>query len=168
MTRGGPRPGLAVLALAAAACAVVAPPVSKLPDGSYRVACTEPLSSCLEAFETVCAWHGYDVISATERRRHAADLREVGNETIDSEAQVRCKPGEALFGGSPAAPAPPPAAPAPAASAPPQAAPLPAAATAEPPARAAFPTSCEAPAVDGGAPACGGTKAGTSGAANPR
>lgn len=153
MTRGGSRSALAVLALAAAACAVVAPPVSKLPDGSYRVACTKPLSSCLEAFETVCAWHGYDVISATERRQHA-DLREVGNETIASEAQVRCKPGEALFGGSPAAPAPPQA-------------PLPAAATAEPPASATFP-ACEAPAVDGGAPSCGGTSAGTSGAANPR
>jgi hypothetical protein len=168
VTRGGSRPAQVVLAaLAAAACAVVAPPVSKLPDGSYRVACTEPLSSCLEAFETVCAWHGYDVISATERRRHA-DLREAGNETIASEAQVRCKPGEVLFGGSPAAPAPPPAAPAPAAPAPPQVTPLPGAATAEPPASAAFPASCEAPAVDGGAPSCGGTSAGPSGAANPR
>jgi hypothetical protein len=158
VTGGGARSVVVVLAAtAAAACATAAPPVSKLPDGSYRVACNQPLSSCLQAFETICSWHGYDVISASERRQNA-DLREAGNETIASEAQVRCKPGEALFGGSPAAPVAAPA-PGPAAPAPP-----PAAATAE----AASPPSCAAPAADGGAPACGGASSVTPGPETPR
>jgi len=52
MTFGGKRLGLAaVLVSGLAACAVVAPPVRKLPDGSYRIACNDRLSTCLGAFE---------------------------------------------------------------------------------------------------------------------
>jgi hypothetical protein len=101
----GKRLGLAaVLVSGLVACALVAPPVRKLPDGSYRIACNDRLSTCLGAFENICEWHGYDVISASERRRRT-DLRDVPNETVTSEAQVRCKLGEPLFGSSPAPPA---------------------------------------------------------------
>jgi hypothetical protein len=142
MIRGGTRGGLVLaVTLALAGCATVASQPHKLPDGSYQIACAETLATCLQAFEQVCAWHGYDVISAKERRRHG-DLRDVPVETITSEAQVRCKPGEALFGGTTSAPpAPAPAAPA---------------ATAEPPSIAASTLSCRVPAADGGAPSCDG------------
>src|SRR5262249_37477222 len=113
-----------------------------------------------------CSWHGYDVISATERRQHA-DLREAGNDTIASEAQVRCeahvrcKEGKALFGAAPAPPAPPPVAPAVA----PAVSGRPPASTVEVPPTAAAPSSCLAPPPDGGAAACGGPN---QGAAGPR
>ncbi len=141
MSRAGPRGRRAValtivLGAALAACAAIAPQVHKLPDGGYQIACDDTLSSCLGAFETICEWHGYDVISATERRRHA-DLRDVPDVTIHSEAEVRCKPGEALFGNPPAPPGPPP-----------EAAALPPAAPPAPPPRAV-------PGADGGATDCG-------------
>jgi hypothetical protein len=162
--RGGGRPGLFVaVAFALAGCATVAPAPRKLPDGSYQLACSVTLATCLQAFETVCAWHGYDVISGTERRRRA-DLRDVPEETITSEAQVRCKAGEALFGGSPAAAAPPPALQA----AGPTAPALRPAPTAEPRSVAAPATVCSATPADGGAPTCGGPSSTTSGAPDPR
>jgi len=170
VTRGGARPALVVLvAIAATACATFAPPMSKLPDGSYRVACKAALSSCLKPFETVCGWHGYDVISASEDRR-PGDLRDVPELTIASEAQVRCKEGKALFGREPAAPAPP------AASAPPPVAPAvapaaserPPAPTVELPPTGASPPPCLVPPPDGGVSACGGPSPRTPGAAGPR
>ena len=120
------------------ACALIAHHPQKLSDGSYQTACDAPLSSCLQEFETLCEWHGYDVISASEKRSRP-DIRDVPNVVIHSEAKVRCKPGEPLFGRSPPPPdvPPPPAlAPSPAlpppALAPPPALPTPA--TVEPPA----------------------------------
>ena len=133
------------LGAALAACAV-GPQVRKLPDGGYRIACDATLSSCLGAFETVCAWHGYDVISATERRRRLVP-GELHDETITSEAEVRCKSGDALFGVSPAPPPAAPAAPAPAPAPPP---------TVEPSVSVVPDGVCGVPAADGGAPAsCG-------------
>jgi len=161
VTRGGAGPLLLVaVALAAAACAMVAPPVSRLPDGSYRVACNRTLSSCLEAFETICGWHGYDVISASEDRRRG-DLRDVPELTIASEAQVRCREGKALFGGGTAAPAVAPAA-TPAAAEPPPAP------TVELLSTSPSSPSCLAPPPDGGATACGGAGPATPAAAAPR
>ena len=142
MTLGTPLGLAVVLTWGLAACAVVAPPVSKLPDGSYRIACNETLSRCLGAFETICDWHGYDVISASERKRRA-DLRDVPDETVTSEAQVRCKPGEAIFGGSPA----------PASDVAPPTPPV----TAGPPHTTAPAVGCVAPQADGGASSCSGT-----------
>jgi len=94
------------------ACALVKPRPQHLPDGSYRVSCSAPLSSCLQTFEEVCEWHGYDVIAATENRQHS-DLREIPAVTIASEATVRCKKPKPLFGGTSEAPPPAPAAPQP-------------------------------------------------------
>lgn len=172
MIRGGTRQGPVVaVAVALAGCATGASQgnnLRKLPDGSYEVACRQTLATCLQAFETVCAWHGYDVISAAERRQRA-DLRDPAEETIDSEAQVRCRSGEALFGSSPSAPAPPPpAAAAPSVPAPAPAVPARAAPTAEPPSVAAPPASCLAPPVGGGAAACAGSGSEAPGAVAPR
>jgi len=173
VTGGESRPALAlvlaVLVALATACALVAPPLSKLPDGSYRVACKEALSSCLKPFETVCGWHGYDVISASEDRRRG-DLRDVPELTIASEAQVRCKEGKALFGGEPAAPVRP-ATPAPPLVAPavaPAAPELPSGPTVELLPTGASPPSCLVPPPDGGAAACGAPSSGTPGAAAPK
>ena len=96
MIRGGTRQGPVVaVAVALAGCATGASQgnnLRKLPDGSYEVACRQTLATCLQAFETVCAWHGYDVISAAERRQRA-DLRDPAEETISSEAQVQLQVG---------------------------------------------------------------------------
>src|SRR5206468_1820772 len=74
--------------------------------------------------ERVCEWHGYDVISASERRKRH-DLREIPDVTVTSQAQVRCKDSDPIFGGRPApqapAPAPPPRPPSSAPPAPPPA-----------------------------------------------
>ena len=95
-----------------ASCALAAHHPQKLPDGSYQASCTTPLTSCLQTFETLCEWHGYDVLAASERRTRS-DLREIPDVTINSEAHVRCRQPEALFGGTKHAvePGPPPAEP---------------------------------------------------------
>jgi hypothetical protein len=104
--------GIAVCGLAA--CALVARQPQRLPDGSYRAACDASLMSCLEPFERICAWHGYDVISASENRR-ADPEPELVNVTISSEAVVRCKqPQPLLRGGAPPSPPPPASSPPPA------------------------------------------------------
>ena len=90
-----------------AACALVARQPERLPDGSYRVSCPAPLSNCLETFDRVCEWHGYDVLSASESRNRS-DLREIPDVKVSSTAEVRCKPADPVFGGSPAPPTPPP------------------------------------------------------------
>src|SRR5439155_22544516 len=74
--------------------------------------CDASLASCLEAFERICDWHGYDVISANERRHHD-ELREVSNVRITSEAVVRCKQAEPLLGSPPSPPPAPPTPPPP-------------------------------------------------------
>jgi len=82
----------------------------KLEDGSYQASCNTPLTSCLRTFETLCEWQGYDVIAASERRSRS-DLREIPDVTIKSDARVRCRQPEPVFGGKsapePAVPAPP-------------------------------------------------------------
>src|SRR5262249_31753872 len=84
----------------------------RLPDGSYRISCNAPLTSCLQALEQKCEWHGYDVISASETRsRH--DLRDIPDVAVKSDAKVRCKAGEPLVRAARGAPAPPPAPPPP-------------------------------------------------------
>src|SRR6516225_3021759 len=92
-------------------CAFFVARPNRLPDGSYRVSCDGSLSRCLDPFDQICEWHGYDVISASESRRHS-DLREVPTLTVVSEAHIRCKPGEPLLGTgprvAPAAPTPAP------------------------------------------------------------
>src|SRR4051812_30621990 len=126
--------GLAVCGIAA--CALVTHQPQKLPDGSYRVACNASLTSCLEVFERVCDWHGYDVISASERRHHD-DVWEVANTVIASEAVVRCKQPQPLFGaGAPRSPPAPPASPPPT----------------PPLVQPSVPATAPAPATDGGVP----------------
>ncbi len=72
----GTRLGLAVvLASGLTACAVGVPAVRKLPDGSYQITCKDTLSTCLGAFETICDWHGYDVISASEQQTSSRSAR---------------------------------------------------------------------------------------------
>jgi hypothetical protein len=139
----------AALAAALGACAAIGPQVHKLPDGRYQITCAQPLSRCLEAFETICDWHGYDVLSATERRKRG-DLRDSPNETFGSEAEVRCRPGEALFGGASTPPAPATPAPAPVAPAP-VAPPRP---TVEAPGPGGVP-ACAGANADGGTAGCG-------------
>jgi hypothetical protein len=95
-----------------ASCALAVHRPQKLADGSYQTSCNTPLTSCLETFETLCEWQGYDVIAASEHRSRS-DLREIPDVTINSEAHVRCRQPEPILGGKPApapAPAPPPAA----------------------------------------------------------
>src|SRR5690349_2704013 len=127
-----------------AACAVMVPQPQRLPDGSYKVSCDAPLTSCLETFEKMCEWHGYDVIAASERRQRY-DLRGIPDVAVKSEAQVRCKAGDPLFG-APAAPTPAAAPPAPAPPAPPAPAPTapPPAPPPAPPADGAVPTGPDA------------------------
>jgi len=105
-----------------AACALVARQPEKLPDGNYRISCDAPLSSCLESFENVCQPRGYDVVAASETRKHS-DLQATRDVRVaKSEAQIRCKRDDLTTGGTPkpaepaapAAPTPPPPAPAPA------------------------------------------------------
>jgi hypothetical protein len=154
--RGGARPGLVVgAAFALAGCATVAPAARKLPDGSYEIACAQPLATCLQAFENLCTWHGYDVISAAERRQRA-DLRDPQDDSISSEARVRCKSGEPLFGRSPTAGPTAPATPAP----PPAPSQAPAPPAAAEPSAAVTRAACSASTADGGAPACGGSNPG--------
>jgi rhamnogalacturonyl hydrolase YesR len=124
-----------------AACAMVAPQPQRLPDGSYKVACDAPLTSCLERFEKMCEWHGYDVLAASERRQ-PHDLRGIPDVAIKSEAQVRCKAGDPLFGAPAATPPPAPPAPAPTPAAPPPA----------PTAPPAVPAPPAAPPTDGAVP----------------
>jgi len=85
-----------------ASCALAGHHPQKLPDGSYQASCATPLTSCLETFEKLCEWHGYDVIAASESRTRS-DLREIPDVTINSDAHVRCKEPEPLFGGKHAA-----------------------------------------------------------------
>jgi unsaturated rhamnogalacturonyl hydrolase len=124
--------GVGLAACCISACALIAPQPQKLADGTYRASCGMPLTQCLEPFERICEWHGYDVLSANESRTRS-DLRDIPDVKITSEAQVRCKRGEPLFGGAPppppppSPPPPPPPLPTAPASAPPAAAPPPAA-----------------------------------------
>ena len=123
---------------AIAACASLAPrQPQRLPDGSFRVACDAPLTSCLEPFDRICDSNGYDVVSASERRKRI-DLRDVPEVIVSSEAQVRCKPGDPVLGTWP-----PRSSPAPAAAPPP---------IVSPPPATAPPLPSPAPAPDGGLP----------------
>jgi hypothetical protein len=98
-----------------ASCAVGVRYPQKLQDGSYQASCNAPLTSCLKTFETLCEWHGYDVIAASERRSRS-DLREIPDVTIKSDARVRCRQPEPVFGGKSAPEPPAPAPPEPAAA----------------------------------------------------
>ena len=61
-----------------ASCALAGHHPQKLPDGSFQASCTTPLTSCLQTFETLCEWHGYDVIAASERRSPQRPSRDTG------------------------------------------------------------------------------------------
>ncbi len=91
----------------AVSCALFAPGrPTRLPDGSYEIKCTASLATCLAGIEKVCAWHGYDVVRASETRRRG-DIPEIPTEIVTSEAVVRCGKGNPLF--TLPQPAPPPA-----------------------------------------------------------
>jgi unsaturated rhamnogalacturonyl hydrolase len=109
------RLGLGLVACWFAACTLVARRPERLPDGTYRTSCSTPLTQCLESFETICESHGYDVISASEDRKRP-DLREIPDVIVTSEAHVRCRTPEPIFGwwGGKPAPSQGRAAPAPA------------------------------------------------------
>src|SRR5947207_7272222 len=102
--------GAGLAACCIAACALIVRHPQKLPDGSYRISCDAPLADCLRSFENTCEWHGYDVIAASETRRHT-DLREIPSVVVTSEATLRCKQPEPLFGRTHESPQPAPAAP---------------------------------------------------------
>lgn len=94
------------LASSGLVCATATRNVQQLPDGSYRLGCNGPLASCLATLGTICNWHGYDVVSGDERRGHP-DLRDVPDDTVTSEAVLRCRPGEPLLGSWPSSGAAP-------------------------------------------------------------
>lgn len=104
--------GWALIGCGVAACSLVTRQPERLPDGSYRTSCPAPLARCLESFESICGLHGYDVIAASENRDRR-EVREISEVVVSSEAQVRCKVGDPLFGGRPTAPPAAPAPPAP-------------------------------------------------------
>ena len=117
------------------ACAFARPRPQRLADGSYQIQCPGKLAACLTALDGLCDWHGYDVVRATEKRKRS-DIRDIRDETITSEAVVRCRDGDPLFGTAPGTTlSPPPPSPA---------------ASLAPPAPASPPEP--SPAPDGGAP----------------
>src|SRR4051812_41697858 len=92
--------GAGIAVCGVAACALVARQPQRLPDGSFRATCDAPLTTCLQVFERVCESHGYDVLSASEARRRD-DVPQVPSVVITSEALIRCKQAQPLFGGAP-------------------------------------------------------------------
>ena len=90
------------------ACAATVGRPQQLPDGTYQLACQTRLSTCLTAMDNICFGHGYDVLTANERRTNR-DVPQALGETITSEAHVACKQGEPLFGHAPTSAPPAPA-----------------------------------------------------------
>jgi hypothetical protein len=89
--------------------------LTRLDNGDYRVACSSRLLYCLEPAAKVCGEHGYDVVSA-EERRELVGPSPYASETLKSSAVVHCHQPKALFGSEPlavAGPARPSATPAP-------------------------------------------------------
>jgi hypothetical protein len=90
--------------------------VTQLADGSYRVACEQPLLSCLEPAAKACELYGYDVENASEQRsRYGPNPWQA--ELVKSSATVRCRQADPAFrllggvgskpGAAPSASAPP-------------------------------------------------------------
>jgi len=102
------------------ACAA---PVKLVPiaERTYQLECRQALATCLVRVQELCSSHGYDVLTATERRE-TSGASPVEGEYVKSSATVRCRVAVPVFGQDPNPPPPPIASTAPAsapASAPP-------------------------------------------------
>jgi len=136
--------------------------VTRLSPGVYQVECKDSLAVCLASVQDSCRDHGYDVLSASEKRDYV-ELHPEGYESVKSSATVRCRQAVPLFGRDPNLPVPVAsasvsAAPAPSAVPPPApaaaAAPAASASASVPPAVSVVPPPPVAPAptADAGAP----------------
>lgn len=85
-----------------------APPgtLTRVADGTYRVECKQALATCLVRVHEVCSSHGYDVLTATERRE-TSGAAPVDAEYVKSSATVRCRVAVPVFGRDPNLPPPP-------------------------------------------------------------
>ena len=97
--------GPALVALGACGCAIH-PGFERLANGDLRVACNGPLAGCLSPVADACAEHGFDVVTATERRETTGAPTEQAN-LLHSEATVRCRRAIPLFGHDPNEPTAP-------------------------------------------------------------
>lgn len=97
--------GASLGALSAFACAA---PVTLVPlaDRTYQVECRQALASCLVRVEELCSAHGYDVLTATERRE-TSGASPVDAEYVKSTATIRCRLAVPVFGADPNPPPPP-------------------------------------------------------------
>ena len=93
---------LALSIAVVAACASGKPGRTKLPDGSYKIQCRMPLADCLTALADVCKLHGYDVVQGKEKISRNG-VEPVDSTIVESEAVVRCRSANTLFGSDTAA-----------------------------------------------------------------
>jgi hypothetical protein len=77
------------------------PPAQVQPDGSYRLACDTALATCLAPFDK-CR-HGFDIVRAIEERHRRGP--EPAQETVSSEAVLRCRELTMMFGKAAQSPA---------------------------------------------------------------
>ncbi len=75
--------------------------VRKVSDRTYAVTCRDSLERCLIPVQEICVTHGYDVLSATERRAYSGPMPPDGYESVEAEATVRCRQATPLFGQDP-------------------------------------------------------------------
>jgi hypothetical protein len=92
--------------------------VTPIADRTYQVECEQALTSCLVRVQEMCSAHGYDVLTASERRETSGPSP-VQNELVKASATVRCRQAVPLFGADPNPPPPPIASVAPPTAAPP-------------------------------------------------
>ncbi|HWP06377.1 MAG TPA: hypothetical protein VNN72_11570 [Polyangiaceae bacterium] len=123
------------------ACAA---PVKLVPiaERTYQLECRQALATCLVRVQELCSSHGYDVLTATERRE-TSGASPVEGEYVKSSATVRCRVAVPVFGQDPNPPPPPIASTAPASA--PASAPPPNPASAPPPNLAPSSTSPPSP-----------------------
>jgi len=83
-------PGITALAVMLLACGTGVER-TMLSDGTYKLKCPHELGRCLAHMEEPCALHGYDVIRAGELRKAAGPNEYDGEQSVRSEALVRCR-----------------------------------------------------------------------------
>jgi hypothetical protein len=97
----------AAILLGVHACSMPAG-LTRLNNGDYKVQCSGHLLPCLQPAATACGEHGYDILSA-EERRDLIGPSPFQTEVLKSVAVVRCHTPKPLFGSGPE-PLPPPSA----------------------------------------------------------
>jgi len=142
--RAGSFVGIGVALAATLGCASPAQ-VTRVSPGIYQLECKSSLAVCLVSVQEQCRAHGYDVLSATERREYVADSPE-SHEWVKASAKVRCREAIPMFGPDPNLPVPPAAsAAAPAVATPSTAAPPVTAVAPAPPAPSPPPSAAPSP-----------------------